>query len=150
MALQDPHITVACVVERDGQYLIVEERDKSSGNMVLNQPAGHVEAGETLMQAAVRETREETAWEVALIGVIGVSLYVPDSSGASYFRTTFAATGLHELPDAELDPDIYKVHWLDHTTLQRSSARMRSPLVLASIERHRQGHCYPLDILYPQ
>ena len=64
-----PHITVACVIEKEGKYLMVEERDKTSGEMVFNQPAGHVEAGESLAQAALRETLEETGWDIELIGV---------------------------------------------------------------------------------
>ena len=70
---------------------MVEERDKTSGEMVFNQPAGHVEAGESLAQAALRETLEETGWDIELIGVLGVSLYIAPTNGITYHRTTFLA-----------------------------------------------------------
>ena len=69
-----PHVTVATVIERGGNYLLVEERDKTTGVMVLNQPAGHLEAGETLAEAAIRETLEETGWTIELVGMLGLFL----------------------------------------------------------------------------
>ena len=144
----DPHITVATVVFRDGQYLLVEERDKTTGEMVFNQPAGHLEAGESLPQAALRETLEETGWEVGLTGVLGLALYTAPSNGVTYHRTTFLADPVRALENATLDPDIHAVHWLAYEEILANSARMRSPLVLASIERHRRGLCYPLELFY--
>ena len=82
------HLTVACVVERDGRYLMVEERDKASGELVFNQPAGHLEPGETLAAAALRETLEETGWRIELSGVLGMALYTVPTSGVTYYRTT--------------------------------------------------------------
>ena len=76
MATWAPHVTVATVVERDGRYLLVEERDKTSGELVFNQPAGHLEAGESISAAALRETLEETGWEVELLGLLGIALYL--------------------------------------------------------------------------
>lgn len=143
-----PHVTVATVLELDGRYLMVEERDKTSAELVFNQPAGHLEADETLQEAALRETREETGWEIALIGVLGVALYTAPSNGVTYHRTTFLGSALRELPDARLDPDIHRVHWLTYEEILASSARMRSPLTLASIELQRRGICYPLDLIY--
>ena len=67
-----PHVTVATVVEQGGRFLLVEERDKQTGELVFNQPAGHLEPGETLTQAALRETVEETGWDVELTAVLGV------------------------------------------------------------------------------
>jgi len=143
-----PHVTVACVIVRDGHYLMVEERDKRSGLLVLNQPAGHLEPGESLLQAALRETREETGWQVELTGLLGVALYTADATGDTYFRTTFLGQPVVALENAAIDPDIHRVHWLDYGALLAQSARMRSPLVLASVERHRRGECYPLDVMY--
>ena len=142
-----PHVTVATVVERDGRYLIVEERDKTSGRMVFNQPAGHLEPGESLVDAAYRETLEETRWEVGLSAVLGIALYRAPG-GASYLRTTFLATPEREQPGRELDPDIAAVHWMAHEELLAQSGKLRSPLVLAAIEQHRKGICYPLDLIY--
>ncbi len=143
-----PHVTAACVVERDAHYLMVEERDKQTGALVFNQPAGHLDPGETIQEAALRETREETGWVVALTGVLGVALYTAPANGVTYFRTTFVARPVEALDDAVIDPDILRVHWLDYEAILANSARMRSPLVLASIERHRRGLWYPLDLIY--
>ena len=143
-----PRLTVATVIERDGRYLLVEERDKSSGAMVFNQPAGHLEPGETLLEAALRETLEETAWQVSLQGVLGTALYTAPANGVTYYRTTFLAAPIAELENATLDPDIYQTHWFDYEAILQRSARMRSPLVIASIERHRRGILFPLDLIY--
>ncbi|WP_027948207.1 NUDIX hydrolase [Haliea salexigens] len=143
------HVTVATVVFNEGRYLMVEERDKTSGRRVFNQPAGHLEAGETLFQAALRETREETGWSVELQGVLGLARYVAAGNGVTYYRTTFCAQPRELLTGAELDPDILAVHWLDYEEILASSARMRSPLVLAAIEQHRSGIRYPLDLISP-
>ena len=144
---QLPHVTVAVVVEQDGRYLMVEEYDELSGGLVFNQPAGHVEPGEKLLAAALRETLEETRWEVELTGVVGIS-YATAVNGITYYRTTFAAVPVREVPDAELDPDIRAVHWLSYEEIQANSAKMRSRLVLPTIEQHRKGHHYPLDFIY--
>ena len=145
-----PHVTVATVIERGGSYLLVEERDKTTGTMVLNQPAGHLEAGETLAEAAIRETLEETGWTIELVGVLGLALYTAPANGITYQRTTFIGKPLRALENAVLDPDITSVHWLDYEAILGNSARMRSPLVIAAIEAYRKGHCYPLDLIYSE
>jgi ADP-ribose pyrophosphatase YjhB (NUDIX family) len=142
-----PHATVATVVERDGRYLIVEERDKTSGEMVFNQPAGHLERGESLLDAAYRETLEETRWEIGLTAMLGISLYQAPN-GKTYLRTTFLATPEREQTTRDLDPDITAVHWMSYEELLAQSGKMRSPLVLAAVEQHRKGICYPLDLIY--
>jgi 23S rRNA pseudouridine2457 synthase len=143
-----PHLTVATVVHRDGRYLLVEERDKQTGAVVFNQPAGHLEPGENLAQAALRETREETGWEVTLAGILGFSLYRAPSNGETYYRSSFLATPVGPLEGATLDPDIIATHWFSGEELRAISDRMRSPLVLADIERHRRGTLYPLDLIH--
>ena len=144
------HVTVASVIERDGEYLMVEERDKTSGELVFNQPAGHLEENETLAQAALRETMEETGWQVALQGVLGVALYTAPTNGFTYYRTTFIADPIIFDETSVIDPDIHHVHWMDYQAIQRNSARMRSPLVIDAIERHRSGKSFPLDLIYHQ
>ncbi|MBT4520776.1 MAG: NUDIX hydrolase [Halieaceae bacterium] len=148
MTRWSPNATVATVIIREHKYLLVEERDKSTGKLVYNQPAGHLEEGETLTAAAVRETREETGWDIELSGVLGLTLYTAPSNGISYLRTTFVGEALNKIENATLDPDILAAHWLDYEEILAISAKMRSPLVLESIERHRRGLCYPLDLLY--
>jgi len=142
-----PHATVACVIENDGRYLMVEERDKVTGEMVFNQPAGHLEDGESLQEAALRETLEETGWAVELTGVLGVALYRAPKRGITYFRTTLIATPLGPVADAVLDPDIHAVHWLGYGEIVALSDRLRSPVTLAVIERYRQGVRHPLDLI---
>jgi 8-oxo-dGTP pyrophosphatase MutT (NUDIX family) len=145
-----PHVTVATVIEREGAYLLVEERDKNSGALVFNQPAGHLDPGESLTEAALRETREETGWEIELSGLLGIALYTAPGNGVTYYRTTFVGKPVHRLEHAVLDPDIHAVHWLDYEAILANSARMRSPLVIAAVEQHRRGNCYPLGLIYSQ
>ncbi len=140
-----PHVTVATVVERDGRFLVVEEY--SDGKLVFNQPAGHLEAGETLQQAALRETLEETGCRVQLLGVVGFSLYTAPGNGITYARTTFAATVVEELHGV-LDPDIVRAVWLSYEEMRKCSAKMRSPLVIASVEQYLAGNCYPLNLIF--
>ena len=145
-----PHVTVATVIENDGRYLLVEERDKFSGDMVFNQPAGHLEANESLAEAALRETMEETGWCVELSGFLGIALYTAPGNQLTYLRTTFVAKPLYRQEGAKLDPDIHATHWQDYEEIISNSVRMRSPLVIASIEQHRQGIIYPVDLIFYQ
>jgi 8-oxo-dGTP pyrophosphatase MutT (NUDIX family) len=150
MATWAPHVTVATVIERDGRYLLVEEQDKTSGAMVFNQPAGHLEEGESISAAALRETLEETGWQVELLGLLGIALYRAPGNGITYYRNTFLAAPVQPVVNAVLDPDIHAIHWLDYEAILDNSARMRSPLVVAAIEQHRRGICYPLELIYSQ
>lgn len=145
-----PHVTVATVIVRDNSYLMVEERDKISREMVFNQPAGHLEADESLAEAALRETCEETGWVVELTGVLGIALYNAPNNGITYHRTTFLAQPLKAIENAVIDPDISKVRWMEYEDILANSARMRSPLVIAAIEQYRTGHIFPLDLIYGQ
>ncbi len=142
-----PHVTVATVVVKDAHYLMVEERDKITRKLVFNQPSGHLEANESLQQAALRETREETGWEVELQGILGWSLLRAPTNGITYYRTVFLARPLQAIPDATIDPDITAVHWLDFAALDTISDRMRSPLVMHAIELERRGRLFPLDAI---
>lgn len=143
------HITVATVVARADRYLLVQETDKSTGKTVFNQPAGHLEKGETVLEAALRETREETGWQVQLEALLGISLYTAPTNGVTYYRQTFLATPVAPLVDAVIDSDIDAVHWLSYEEIVAMSDRMRSPLVLQAIDWHRAGRCYPLAIFNP-
>lgn len=147
MAVWTPRATVACVVEDAGRYLMVEERDKTTGVMVFNQPAGHLDEGESLVEGALRETYEETGWRVELTGIISVALYKAASNGLTFHRTTFSAKPVSLDENADIDSDIHAVHWLDYDAIHGVSGKLRSPLVLACIERHREGICYPLDVI---
>ncbi len=139
------HVTVATVVEQKGRFLLVEER--ADEGIVLNQPAGHLDPGESLFAAALRETREETGCEVELEALLGISQYTSPANGATYLRTSFAARLVRELPDAELDKDILRTLWMTPAEMRAESGRMRSPLVLASVEQYLAGHRWPLDLV---
>lgn len=141
-----PHATVATVIEREGRFLLVEE--VVAAGRVFNQPAGHLEAGETLMEAALRETREETGYAVRLEGVLGLAQYTSPANRVTYLRTTFFGCALHRIEDATLDPEIVAVHWLSEAEIIARSAKMRSPLVIASIEQYLAGNRWPLNVIY--
>ncbi len=140
-----PHITVATVIEDDeGRFLFVEEH--KGGRLVLNQPAGHFEKGETLREAALRETREETAWEVELTGVVGIYLYTAPHNGVTYQRVCFSARPLRRR-DHPLDRDITATHWLTRDALAADPARWRSDLVLRCLDDYLAGPVYPLNVV---
>ncbi|MBR9912342.1 MAG: NUDIX hydrolase [Gammaproteobacteria bacterium] len=142
-----PHATVATIVEQDGRYLLVKE--KRDNRIVFNQPAGHIECGESILQAAVRETLEETRWLVEPTGFAGLSVYHAPN-GISYVRTTIIARPLQEDPLARLDDDIIAPVWLTHGEILALKDQLRSPVVLKVIEDHRRGVAYPLDLISEQ
>ncbi|MDX1589196.1 MAG: NUDIX hydrolase [Oleiphilaceae bacterium] len=139
-----PHATVAVIAERNGRYLTVEEH--SNGTVVFNQPAGHVERGESLFQAARRETLEETGYEVALTGFLGLyTLNVPEKD-TTYHRFCFTGDIVRHRTDT-LDEGIIAAHWLSLEELQARQPQLRSPLVMACIRDYRQGPVYPLNLV---
>ncbi len=140
-----PHITVATVVEKEGKFLLVQE--KPDGKLVLNQPAGHMENGETLINAAIRETFEETCWRVKLTGALGISQYRSPNRRITYVRHTFAAQALAFDENATRDPDIVDIVWLDHDEIQARKSELRSPLVLNDIERYLKGEHFDLGFI---
>jgi 8-oxo-dGTP pyrophosphatase MutT (NUDIX family) len=143
-----PHVTVAAVVVRaDGRYLMVEEI--ADGERVFNQPAGHLEANETLIEAAHRETLEETGWEITIDAVLGASLYTNPRNGITYFRTNFLARPLRHHAGRPLDREIIAPHWLSYEEVVARRAELRGDSVLATIEQHRAGHRFPLHYFFP-
>lgn len=143
-----PHVTVATVVERDGQYLLVEEI--CSGKQVINQPAGHLDPDETLIEAAIRETAEETGWKVEITSVLGVALYTSPSNDVTYHRTTFIAKAIAPIENAELDEGIIGPVWMTKSEVKNAfeQGRLRSPLVLETIEQYEKDQSYSLDMFY--
>ena len=139
-----PAITVAVVVAREGKLLFVEEH--AQGRPVLNQPAGHVESGESLEDAARRETLEETGWHVKITGVIGVYRWT-SPAGDDFMRFAFAAEPLRHEPERPLDADIERVLWLSPAELRAEAGRWRSPLVMATVEDWCAGSRWPLSLL---
>jgi len=139
MAAWTPHVTVATVVEKDGRYLFVEEHSEGFVHTVFNQPAGHVECGETLIEAAIRETLEETGHHVDIDALLGIYTYTPPMFPD---RTYY-----HVESDPKLDTGIVSAVWMTLDELQES-ARARSPLVIKAIEDAIKGHHYPLALIY--
>lgn len=139
------HVTVATIVEQDGKFLLVEEM--ADGRRVFNQPAGHVELGESLTQAALRETLEETGWKVELTHLLGCALYKAPSNGVTYYRTTFIALPLHQVAGAELDAGIIAPAWMSWQEIQAKRHLMRSPLVTRVIEQYLAGVRLPLSFV---
>lgn len=139
-----PELTVAAVVERLGRFLIVEEMVQ--GRPVFNQPAGHVEPGESLGEAVVRETLEEAAWEFAPEFITGVYLYGDARTEGSILRVSYTGQLTAHLPDRTLDDGILRTLWLSRDELAARADRLRSPMVLRSIDDFLAGHRFPADV----
>lgn len=140
-----PHVTVATIIEQDNRYLMVYE--EADGKKVYNQPAGHLDPNETLKEAAIRETLEETGWSIELTGVVGVNLYTAPSNGITYFRTTFIAKALSHDTQRPLDTDIIEAVWLTYEELVARKDQLRSPMTLQIIEEYRAGRRFPLEVV---
>jgi 8-oxo-dGTP pyrophosphatase MutT (NUDIX family) len=140
-----PDVTVAALCESEGRFLVVEERSKSNGKIVLNQPAGHLEDGESLLDAVVRETLEETRCHFSPEHLLGLyRLRTPQ--GKTYLRYTFIGTVGDPDPQRELDPDIIRTHWLSRAELVEKQ-NLRSELVLSCIDDYLAGERYSLKLL---
>jgi 8-oxo-dGTP pyrophosphatase MutT (NUDIX family) len=141
-----PNTVVATIVEQDGRFLFVEE--ESDGRAVFNQPAGHLDPGETLLDAARRETLEESGWHVEPTGLVGIYLVEPPGTSITYQRFCFRARALRHDPARELDKEIIRAVWLSRDELLAERARHRSPLVLRCLDDYLAGHDYPLSLIH--
>lgn len=139
----NPEVTVAAIVEQDGRFLMVEER--TSGKLVLNQPAGHLEDRETMVEAVIRETREETAWRFHPEALVGIYLWRNPDNGRSFLRFAFCGSVDDHQPRLPLDIGIVRAVWMSHEQLLAQLARLRSPLVLRCLEDFLLGKRQPLD-----
>jgi 8-oxo-dGTP pyrophosphatase MutT (NUDIX family) len=143
-----PHVTVAAVVERGGRFLLVEER--VDGAVRINQPAGHLEFGETLAQAVARETLEETRHDFTPHALIGAYLLPtgPDASSITYLRMAFTGTLGAEHSERPLEDGIERILWLTREEIAARGALMRSPLVLRCVDDYLAGRRAGLDLLH--
>jgi 8-oxo-dGTP pyrophosphatase MutT (NUDIX family) len=143
-----PSVTVAAVIERDGLFLLVEE--ETSGGLRFNQPAGHLDPNESLQQAVVRETLEETAHDFTPTALVGMymSRYISPRTGrdVTYLRFTFCgeAGTEHDLP---LDHGIVRSVWMSYDQMQACRERHRSPVVMQCVDDYLQGKRAPLSLL---
>ncbi|HVY64865.1 MAG TPA: NUDIX hydrolase [Gammaproteobacteria bacterium] len=142
---QDVDVTVAAVIERDGRFLLVEER--VAGRLVLNQPAGHLEQGESLITAVAREALEETGYRFTPTHVVGLYLWRSETAGTTYLRVAFCGSAEAPPGPVQLDDGIVGTHWLSRRQLLQRSAQLRSPMVMRCLDDYLAGRRYPLDCL---
>ena len=143
-----PNATVAAIIERDGRYLLVEER--TSGGLRLNNPAGHLELGESPIVACQREALEETAHAFTPTHLLGVYLSrtIQDQDDITYLRLAFAGDlGAHD-PQLALDEGIVRTVWMTLAEVQASQAIHRSPLVWQCVSDHARGQRFPLEAVF--
>lgn len=140
-----PRVTVACVAYRDGRFLMVEE--DADGARVYNQPAGHLEAGESLLSAVTRETLEETGLHFHPTDLVGIYRWVVPETDTCYLRFCFTGAVSGNRRTGPLDPAIRHVLWLSRPDLEALAPQLRSPLVLRCIDDYLSGHRYDLALL---
>ena len=133
------------MIERDGKFLFVEE--EANGRLVLNQPAGHLEPGETLIEACAREVLEETAHRFAPETLVGIYRWHFAPKDVTFLRFAFAGRIEGEEPGRQLDKEIVRLHWLTKDELAACRDRHRSPLVMRCVEDYLAGRHFPLDLL---
>ncbi|MCW8935732.1 MAG: NUDIX hydrolase [Gammaproteobacteria bacterium] len=140
-----PHATVAAIIEKDGKFLMVEEM--SAGKRVYNQPAGHLDPGESLLTAAIRETQEETAWQFTPEYISGIYRWEQSSTNRCFLRFAFVGSCKNHDKDQQLDDGIIRALWLSREELAAMPDKLRSPMVLRCIDDYLKGKKYPLDLL---
>jgi NADH pyrophosphatase NudC (nudix superfamily) len=140
-----PHVTVAAVIESGSRFLLV--RECVNDQTVYNQPAGHLEHGESLVATVVRETREETGWHFEPESIIGLYRWLHPGRGKTYLRVAFAGRGVRQDAERLLDPEIEEVLWMSVAELRRQAGSLRSPMVLRTIEDYLAGIRFPLSLL---
>jgi 8-oxo-dGTP pyrophosphatase MutT (NUDIX family) len=141
-----PHVTVACIVADGARYLMVEE--EVDGRLAYNQPAGHLDEGESLLAAVARETLEETGWTVRPQHLVAVHQWRSTEHGDAVLRFSFAARALRHDPARPLDAGIRRALWLTREQIAALGERLRSPLILQSIDAWLAGSRLPLDALH--
>lgn len=140
-----PDVTVAAIIERDGKFLLIEEF--VAEKLVLNQPAGHLEANESLQDAVVREVLEETAWSFAPQAITGIYLWPHPERNLSFLRVAFTGAVTQHHPDRRLDRGIRRTLWLSRDEVAQRRHQLRSPMVLQCIDDHLTGVRHPLFLL---
>lgn len=146
MSTEKPHVTVAAIIEHDDRFLLVEEQPEET--IVLNQPAGHVEPGESILDAVVREAFEETGREFTPDALVGVYTWTNPRTGICFVR--FAVHGTVSGADQSHKPKdeaIIETLWLSRVEIWSQRHKLRSPMVLRAIDDYLAGHRHPLSIL---
>lgn len=140
-----PNVTVAAVMERDGRYMLVEE--ETPDGLRFNQPAGHLEQGESLVAACAREAVEETAWTFTPTALVGIYQWPRPQGDITYIRFAFAGTlDAHDAGRA-LDTGIVRAVWMTPAEIEATQSRHRSPLIWQTVQDHLAGRRYALDLI---
>ena len=140
-----PNVTVAALIEREGRFLLVEE--ETEDGLRFNQPAGHLDEGESLAAACSREALEETAWHFQPTSLVGVYQWPRPKGDITYLRFAFAGQlGAHD-PARQLDTGILRAVWMSVAEIEASAERHRSPLILQCVRDYLDGRRYPLDLI---
>lgn len=147
MMIWKPNVTVAAVIEQNGRYLLVEEEPEAGLGLFLNQPAGHLDPGESIVQGTIRETLEETAYTFVPDYLLGIYQWHSARVDATYLRFAFVGHVTHHDPARTLDTGILRAAWFGIDEICNSLERHRSPLVMQCIRDHRAGKRYPLELL---
>jgi len=140
-----PHVTVAAIIEQDNHFLLVEE--KVEGKLVFNQPAGHLEPDESIIDAVIRETREESGCVFQPEYLVGLYRWKMAEKNRTYIRYGFGGNIKQVIEHAELDADIIRILWLSYDEIIEQQSSLRSPLVLQCIDDYRSGQRYSLNLL---
>ncbi len=141
-----PNVTVAAIIEQNGKFLLVEETPNGA-DLRLNQPAGHLEAGETLCDACSREVLEETGYTFLPVALTGIYHWRAKQNNTTYLRFTYIGNVTGYDPKRKLDEGILRAVWLTTDEIREKQPMHRSPIVLQSIEDYLVGKRYPLDLL---
>jgi 8-oxo-dGTP pyrophosphatase MutT (NUDIX family) len=140
-----PNTTVAAIVEQDGKFLLVEE--ETADGIRLNQPAGHLEDNETLLQAVIREANEETAYDFTPESLLGIYHWRHPNKDITYLRFAFIGTASNHKPAQKLDDGIIRSLWMSLDEIRASQSIHRSPQVLKCVEDYLAGQTFPLSVL---
>lgn len=139
------HVTVAAIIEQNGKFLLVEEMT-DRGNR-FNQPAGHLEDNETLLEAVIRETQEETAYTFTPTALLGVYHWKHTHNDSTYLRVAYIGQASNHQPSQALDDGIIRTVWMGIDEIREKAMLMRSPQVLTCIEDYLAGQTFPLNVI---
>lgn len=142
-----PRTTVAAIIEQDGKFLMVREQ-AADGSIVINQPAGHLEESETLLDAVVRESLEETAWHVVPEALVGIYKWRIPPNGLTYVRYCFAARALSQESAFTLDDGILAANWMTAAEIALEAEAHRSPMVQHCLDDYLTGRHHPLELIH--